>query len=86
MRQVEYQGKETSLSKADQTAIYEGRLLSFGGLDFDFTSKRTFDDRPEKRTETYEKLWREGDFQFWLANYYDLLFDDEANTEAYNFW
>lgn len=25
-------------------------------------------------------------FHFWLATYGDMLFSDEANAEAYNFW
>jgi cation diffusion facilitator CzcD-associated flavoprotein CzcO len=31
-------------------------------------------------------LFEGGGFEFWLANYKDLLFDNKANREAYNFW
>ena len=28
----------------------------------------------------------EGGFRYWLNTYDDMLFDDKANDEAYNFW
>ncbi|GAB7328629.1 hypothetical protein MBLNU13_g00568t1 [Cladosporium sp. NU13] len=50
------------------------------------SDKRTFEDSTEDRHKMYEDLWSHGDFHFWLATYCDMLFDDNANTEAYNFW
>ena len=86
MGQVDYQGEESGISKANYAALYAGRTQSFGGVDYDFLPVRTFDHDPEERKKTYEKLWAEGDFHFWVGTYHDTLFDDEANTEAYNFW
>jgi hypothetical protein len=86
MKQVDYPGTAPPVSRDGQSALYSGRLQSFGGLDFNFMPKRTFDDTPDQRKERYESLWAEGDFHFWLAGYQDTLFDEEANTAAYNFW
>lgn len=86
MKQVEYPGAQTPIPKEEYPALYEGRLQSFGGLGFNFMNKSTFEDSPEQRRETYEKLWAHGDFRFWLATYGDMLFSEEANTEAYAFW
>jgi cation diffusion facilitator CzcD-associated flavoprotein CzcO len=44
------------------------------------------DDTPEEREAFYEKLFEAGGFEYWLANYKDLLFDNEANRQAYDFW
>ncbi|KAK8016597.1 hypothetical protein PG993_014786 [Apiospora rasikravindrae] len=86
MRQVEYQDGEQEIPRENYPDFFRGRTDSFGGFDFNFLGRSTFDDDPEKRRETYENLWAEGDFKFWLATYQDLLFDSVANREAYNFW
>lgn len=72
--------------RSDFEALREDRKQSFGGFDYNFLNKSTFQDTPEERQKTYEELWNHGDFHFWLATYYDMLFEDKANTEAYNFW
>ncbi|KAF2019096.1 cyclopentanone 1,2-monooxygenase [Aaosphaeria arxii CBS 175.79] len=86
MRQVEYVPPEQYFPKPEYPALFEGRTDSFSGFAFNFLPRSTFDDEPEERAKTYEKLWAEGDFSFWLATYYDMLFTKEANNEAYKFW
>lgn len=63
--------------------MHEG---SFAGFLYDFSEKETFEDTPEEREVFYQMLWDTAGFNFWLANYKDLLKNPEANTEAYNFW
>ena len=86
MKQEEYPETAAAVSRDGQAALYKRRLQSYGGLDFNFLAKCTFDDTRDQRQELYESLWAEGDFHFWLAGYQDTLFDDEANSEAYKFW
>jgi cation diffusion facilitator CzcD-associated flavoprotein CzcO len=60
---------------------------TFAGFTYDFMEKNTFDDTPEEREKVYHNLMVEnGGFMFWLATYKDMLFDLDANKEAYNFW
>lgn len=60
---------------------------TFAGFDYDFSEKNTFDDSPEERNKFYHRLLvEEGGFRYWLATYKDMLFDEKANREAYNFW
>lgn len=60
---------------------------TFAGFTYDFLEKNTFDDSPEEREALYHKLMvEEGGFKFWLNTYKDMLFDEKANQEAYNFW
>ncbi|KAH3917918.1 hypothetical protein HBI56_178770 [Parastagonospora nodorum] len=66
--------------------FFEHRLDTFAGFGYDYIEKNTFDDSPEEREAFYEKLFEGGGFEYWLANYKDLLFDNAANREAYNFW
>jgi cation diffusion facilitator CzcD-associated flavoprotein CzcO len=86
--------QQQSLTKEEQDRrkqgeyqkFFEHRLGTFAGFGYDYIEKNTFDDGPEEREAFFEKLFQGGGFEFWLANYKDLLFDNDANREAYNFW
>jgi cation diffusion facilitator CzcD-associated flavoprotein CzcO len=82
MKQVEYDGDGQAIPASQYPGFFKKRNETFGGFDFNFLTRGTFDDSPEKRQETYEELWSKGDFHFWLATYRDMLFDEEANKEA----
>ncbi|ORX97615.1 hypothetical protein BCR34DRAFT_496742 [Clohesyomyces aquaticus] len=86
MRQVDYNDHDHGYPKSGYPEIFSQRTTSFGGFDFNFLPRATFDDTREKRLQTYEELWAEGDFKFWLATYHDMLFSLSANHEAYTFW
>lgn len=86
MKQVDYELPEQALAKSLYPSLFSHRVDYFSGFSFGFLSRATFDDTPEERIKTYESLWAEGDFKFWLATYRDMLFDEGANREAYNFW
>lgn len=86
MGQVDYQNEPSHITKSDFPDEFAGRTGSFGGFWYNFIPRATFSDTPEQRKEVYEHLWSQGDFQFWLAGYQDMLFDAEANKDAYNFW
>jgi len=59
---------------------------TFSGFTYDFLERNTFDDTPEEREKVFEDLYENGGFNFWLATYKDMLYDQKANDEAYNFW
>ncbi|KAJ4313669.1 hypothetical protein N0V94_006839 [Neodidymelliopsis sp. IMI 364377] len=87
MMQKELTKEEQDRRKAEEyETIFKNRLNTFAGFQYDYIEKNTFDDSPEEREAFYEKLWQNGGFEFWLANYKDLLFENKANREAYNFW
>jgi cation diffusion facilitator CzcD-associated flavoprotein CzcO len=86
MAQDDYNLPKQAIPKQEYPDLFAGRTDSFSGFSFNFLPRSTFDDTPEQRLKQYEELWREGDFKFWLATYYDMLFTKEANREAYNFW
>ena len=65
--------------QGDYQKTFENRLNTFAGFQYDYIKKKTFDDTPEEREKFYEKLFENGGFEFWLANYEDLLFDNAAN-------
>jgi cation diffusion facilitator CzcD-associated flavoprotein CzcO len=66
--------------------VFKGRSNSLGGYTYTATFRKPRDDPPEVRQAFYEKLWAYGDFHFWFGGYMDLFFDENANTEAYEFW
>ncbi|CAF3645598.1 hypothetical protein SNK05_010390 [Fusarium graminearum] len=84
MKQIKYSPK--SIPEDRYKEVYQGRHDSFSGFDFNFLPRNTFSDDPKSRLALYEDLWTHGDFHFWLATYQDMLFDEKANEEAYNFW
>lgn len=87
MRQKPLTKEEQDKKKeAEYEKLFKNRLNTFAGFAYDSVKKDTFDDSPEEREAFYEKLWEAGGFEYWLANYQDLLFDNAANREAYNFW
>lgn len=86
MGQVNYDVPEQAIPRTNYPGLFAGRADSFSGFDYNFLPRSTFDDTPEERQKTYEELWSRGDFGFWLATYYDMLFTKEANQEAYKFW
>ncbi|CBX90137.1 hypothetical protein IAQ61_001597 [Plenodomus lingam] len=86
MLQVDYDTSHPAPAHSSYPNLFSGRTNSFAGFDFNFLPRSTFDDGPEQRQRTYEQLWSKGDFSFWFATYHDMLFDKDANREAYNFW
>lgn len=86
MGQIDFTNSEQTCPCEKYSEIFRGRTSSYGGFDFNFLDRNTFEDSPEERKEIYEHLWKQGDFRFWLANYKDMLFEKNANTEAYHFW
>ena len=86
MGQVEYTASDREFPKPKYPEVFASRHHSFGGFDYNFYHKSTFEVTPEERKKKYEELWNEGDFKFWLATYHDMLFSKDANREAYNFW
>lgn len=86
MQQKPLTREEQMDRKAQYPEIYKNRMTTFAGFQYDFIDKNTYDDTPEAREAFYEKCFENGGFEFWLANYKDLLFDAEANRAAYDFW
>ncbi|MCJ1434294.1 hypothetical protein MMC27_003661 [Xylographa pallens] len=86
MRQRKLTKEEQDAAKDDYAQIYKHRLSTFGGFLSDRSGKMTFDDTPQQRQAFFEKPWENGGFEFWLANYDDMLLDAKANREAYDFW
>ncbi|KAF2828385.1 FAD/NAD(P)-binding domain-containing protein [Ophiobolus disseminans] len=72
--------------QSEYQKFFEYRLTTFAGFGYDNLQKNTLDATPEEREAFYEKRFENGGFEFWLANYQDMLLDNAANREAYNFW
>src|SRR5699024_3713276 len=53
MKQINFKEGQQDIPRKDYPDLFEGRRNSFGGFNFNFTPRSTFDDSPEKRKETY---------------------------------
>ncbi len=79
--------RQTQLDmKSEYPAIYKMRPNTFGGFNYDWVYRDLATASDEERTALFEKLWAAGGFQFWLANYHDILFKKDANELCYDFW
>ncbi|KAI1936972.1 hypothetical protein LOZ12_005217 [Ophidiomyces ophidiicola] len=86
MRQSKLVPEEQEIKKPEYPQFYETRITTFGGMKYDFKTKKTADDTPEEREAFFEGMWERGGFEYWLAGYKDTLLDPEANRHAYDFW
>lgn len=59
---------------------------TFAGFDYQFDFSNPAEISKEERFKTYESLYHRGGLQFWLGTYMDILYKDEFNEEAYQFW
>lgn len=87
MVQIEFNPPATNAHpKRHYPKLFAARTSSPGGFDYPGLGRNTFDDSDQKRLDTFEDLWADGSFKFQLGAYQDFILDDQANTEAYNFW
>jgi cyclohexanone monooxygenase len=69
----------TKARKADYNAVRERIKNSFFGFELNFIPKSVLETTPEEREREFDRLWDEGGFGFWLANYQDMFFVKQAN-------
>ncbi len=76
--------------KKKDTGVYDAAFRACertsGGVPYDTTGRKTFDDTAEEREVFYNSLIEGGGFKYWVANYGDLITDQKANNAAYDFW
>ena len=86
MRQHDVTVEEQAKTRDQYPEFFKHRLTTFAGFPYDFVDKNTTEVSAEEREALYEELWQKGGFNFWLANYKDYLFNEEANQHVYDFW
>jgi cyclohexanone monooxygenase len=65
--------------KADYEGIVTRIRESFFGQEHYFIPKSVLEAPPEEREGVFDRMWDAGGFAFWLANYQDMFFSQEAN-------
>ena len=65
--------------KADYDGVVKRIRESFFGQEHYFIPKSALDATPEEREREFDRMWDGGGFAFWLANYQDMFFSQEAN-------
>ena len=65
--------------KADYDGIVERIKGSFFGFELSFIPKSVLETSEEEREQVFDRMWDEGGFAFWLANYQDMFFSKDAN-------
>ncbi|XP_037044872.1 baeyer-Villiger monooxygenase-like [Bradysia coprophila] len=59
---------------------------TFSGMDFDNIPKNAVDVTAKEREMVFEALYKNGGFSFWIGTFKDVLYNQEANDAAYQFW
>jgi cation diffusion facilitator CzcD-associated flavoprotein CzcO len=72
--------------RQSRLALFADSLKTSSGLPYSNVTRNTFDDSPDEREATYERLYEEGGLKLWNAAYKDLMIDPAANREVYKFW
>src|ERR1700722_1009392 len=65
--------------KGDYDGVVKRISQSFFGFEYDFIPKSVLEATPEERENEFDRMWDAGGFAFWLANYQDMFFNQEAN-------
>ena len=65
--------------KADYEGVIQRVRESMFGFELYGIPKAALETTPEERQREFDRLWDQGGFGFWLANYQDMLSDDNAN-------
>jgi cation diffusion facilitator CzcD-associated flavoprotein CzcO len=71
--------------KAKYGAIGERVRNSTFGYELAFIEKSALEASPEERERVFNEMWDHGGFNFWIANYQDMLFDKQANEVCAEF-
>jgi cation diffusion facilitator CzcD-associated flavoprotein CzcO len=65
--------------KADYDRVIDRIRKSFFGFEYGFIEKSALEVTTEEREREFDRMWDAGGFAFWLANYQDMFFIQEAN-------
>lgn len=66
-------------------AIFELCRNSYGGFIHTFDPRSGLEVSADERRETFESLWNQPGFAFWLGNFQDLLMNETVNAYASRF-
>jgi cation diffusion facilitator CzcD-associated flavoprotein CzcO len=86
MRQRKLDDDTNRRMKEDYPRAYQKRTKTFGGFDYEFLDKSTFDVSDDERQEIFERGWEIGGFAPWIGSFNDILVNERANRAIYNFW
>ncbi len=65
--------------KADYDGVVKRIRESLFGQEHYLIPKSALEATPEEREREFDRMWDAGGFAFWLANYQDMFFNQEAN-------
>ena len=69
----------TKARKANYERVVDNIRSSFFGFELNFIPKSVLETTAEEREAEFDRMWGDGGFAFWLANYQDMFFNKDAN-------
>lgn len=87
MRQERLDPVEQAERKRHYPEIFRIRNSPPGSFyDLSGAGKPTSEATPAERQQVYEQAWAKGGFHFWFGTFNDILVDEDANRQIYEFW
>ena len=86
LRQRKLAPAEQHAMKADYQAMFDSRAGTFAGFDYEFSTASWHSHSPAERRKHYDDVWQMGAFRPWLGSYKELILEETASNEAYQFW
>ncbi|KAJ3869097.1 cyclohexanone monooxygenase [Lentinula novae-zelandiae] len=86
MRQKNLDEKSQEQQKALYPSMFRRSKQTGGGFPYERYPKTLFSATLEERLLHWENLWAQGGFHFTVTNFNDILMNEDANREVYNFW
>ena len=85
MRNPKYDDKKRTELRKKYPDIKKQRNETFAGFSFDFQEVPFKDLEPPARKKMMEKYWADGSLSFWIGQFPEIFFEEEANREVSNF-
>jgi cation diffusion facilitator CzcD-associated flavoprotein CzcO len=86
MNNPQYSKEDNDAWKKEYENTKATVLKTFAGFDYEFLPESALKASSEEKSAFYKSLLKSGGLHFWLGTYQDVLFNEEANAEAYEFW
>src|SRR5271166_5854323 len=71
--------ERVKVRKADYDGVVKRIRASFSGFEYTPIAKSALEATAEEREHEFDRMWDEGGFAFWLANYQDMRLNEEVN-------
>ncbi|KAJ5949302.1 hypothetical protein N7454_000886 [Penicillium verhagenii] len=86
MKQRSILPEEAEMLKGYYDCLFDRCYKSVSGFPHNTRLQSAHQATPKERKAFFDELWNRGGYNFLVANYYDFLLDEKANSIFYDYW